>query len=211
MLHLVTPSIGRVAEAAQYWPEVRKRAGADLFWTIVICHCPNDPSAQDQLAELSKKYADQTIVCLERVSNGRAIQVGIESMGLPESFMKIDADVLPSWAWASLILKDMDQWQDGKLGAISALPPWAPRHAVGPRRTRQCYGQMVLYSPVGVQAIGDHSKVATLHGDHDPLTFRQFTKAGLWQAYTHNAWWVKHNEIPTRQWAKKIDPYTSTE
>lgn len=207
MLDVVTPAIGRAETARECWPKVRQRAGEEIFWTIVIDPCPNDEDALVQLTALGSEYADRVIVRPERGSNGSAIQQAWVERGKPSTFMKLDADVTPSPRWVFNMQRNMENWQDGKLGAISALPNWVKRSDVGPRRVRQAYGQMVLYSPQGLQAIGDHSAVKVLHGDHDPLTFRSFTKAGLWWCYTHNAWWSFHDERTTKFWHNKIDPY----
>lgn len=204
---LVTPSIGRPDAAARCWSEVRARAGVDLFWTIVVDPCPNDPEAQARLEALAQEYADAVIVRPERGSNGSAIQEGWASRGKPAPFFKIDSDVTPSPNWAAAMLDNLTAWNDGKLGAISALPLWAPRHDVGPRKVRQTYGQMIVYSQQGLNAIGDHSLVKVLHGDHDPLTFRSFIQHGLWWSLTHAAWWDWHEDSTTKDWHNGIDPY----
>lgn len=193
MIDVITPAFGRPEVAALCWPEVRSRAGSDIFWTIVITPYPFQPDVDAELAILAHRYADAVLIIPQRVSNGCAIELALEQRR-SETLIKIDADIIPSPRWVIKLLRDEKRWQNGRLGAISALPPNVPRFNVGPRKTWQAWGKIVLYTSLGMQAIDDHSQVRKLHGDHDAMVARQLAIADLDWVYTHNVWWVWHDE-----------------
>lgn len=191
MMHIITAALARNNHAQTLWPQIRARAGMDIFWNIMIDGNKDTPWHQvEQNYETAKLYADRVGKTPYHVGNGKSVQRMQIAIPRNEPFIILDADVLPSQDFAKNLVEFCDS--EPRCGVASG---WPSKKQIQPNvyiltSRERLNNRIALHTVKGRAAIRNYDTDVPI-GGFDNLSLRVENR-GLFRAYIPTVWVEEH-------------------